>query len=88
MLKGRPYGGSAILWKDNIEAKVTPRETFWDELVKESGVPSYHFEDYPQLQGLNLPELSHLSGEDAEFFTTELINIMQKDGVLTNLKTN
>lgn len=65
-----------------IEAKITHRESFWDELVEKSGLPAYHFEDYEQLQGLNLPEWSHLSAGDADFFTKALIQIMKNDGVL------
>lgn len=67
-----------------IEQKVAPRKTFWDELVSKSGLPSYHFEDYEQFKALHLPELSHLSAEDADFFTRELIKIMKTDGLLIN----
>lgn len=67
-----------------IEAKITPRTEFWDELVEKSGVPAYHFEDYAQLQGLRIPEWSHLAAEDADIFTKELLKIMENDNVLTN----
>nr|WP_299487039.1 hypothetical protein [uncultured Allomuricauda sp.] len=82
-------GGKVILLRcpsankfREIENKITPREAFWDELVKKSGLPAYHFEDYKQLQGLRIPEWSHLAAEDADHFTKELIKLMQKDGAI------
>ena len=65
------------------------RDEFWDELVKQSGAKGYHFEDYAQLKDLNCPEWSHLSGEDADFFTAEVAKIMMNDNSIPfNLKTN
>ncbi|SDR93241.1 hypothetical protein SAMN04515667_1022 [Formosa sp. Hel1_31_208] len=72
----------------DAERKGVPRTDFWDELVEKTGVKSYHFEDYEQFLDLNLPEWSHLSTKDAQFFTTELIKLMTTDGALTNSKTN
>ena len=60
------------------------RNEFWDELVNQSGAKGYHFEDYDQLNDLDCPEWSHLSGEDADFFTKEVAKIMKKDNVLSN----
>jgi hypothetical protein len=70
------------------ENKFLPRQTFWDSLTTLLPVPNYHFEDYPQLRDLTCPEESHLSKKDAEYFTKELANIMMKDQVITNPKTN
>jgi hypothetical protein len=64
------------------ERKITPRTEFWDQLVQQAQVKAYHFEDYPQLQNLSLPEWSHLSAGDAEVFTRELFQIMIKDKAL------
>lgn len=69
-----------------IEKEIAPRASFWDSLLIRSDSRGYHYEDYPQLQNLHLPESSHLSKEDADVFTTELIAIMQKDGLFTNTK--
>ena len=69
------------------ESMGMPRAEYWDELVKKTGVPSYHFEDYDQFKNLDCPEWSHLSAKDARFFTTELVKILKKDGVLSNAKT-
>jgi len=69
------------------EKKVTPRSEFWDQLVQQAQVKAYHFEDYPQLQNLSIPEWSHLSADDADIFTKELLQIMIKDNVLPEIKT-
>ena len=71
-----------------VEAQITPRKMFWDEFVKKSGLPSYHFEDYDQLQNLHLPEWSHLSATDADFFTKEFIAILKRDNLLTAYKNS
>lgn len=65
-----------------------PRAKFWDDLVNQAKVPSYHFEDYDQLKHLKCTEESHLSADNAKYFTTEIVKIMKADGALTNLKTN
>lgn len=65
-----------------------PRKDFWDDLVQQANVKSYHFEDYEQFKNLQCPEWSHLSAEDARFFTTELAKIMIADNAITNSKTN
>ena len=68
----------------DLERRDFPREEFWDSLVNNTNLPSIHFEDYPQLMGLKIPELSHLSKEDANFFTLELIKIFKQEGILSN----
>lgn len=65
-----------------------PREKFYNDLVQQAQVKSYHFEDYEQFKNLECPEWSHLSATDAQFFTTELVKIMITDGALTKYKTN
>lgn len=62
-----------------------PRAEFWDSLVQQSNLKSYHFEDYEQFKNLICPEESHLSGEDAQYFTTELVKIMKADGAISQL---
>jgi hypothetical protein len=70
------------------ELESFPRKDFWDDLVKQADVNSYHFEDYDGLKNLECPEESHLSAQDARYFTTELLNLMKADGALTISKTN
>jgi hypothetical protein len=56
-----------------------PRKTTWDVLLARTGAPGIHFEDYPQLQGLDQPEWSHLSHASAERFTTALYGIITRN---------
>ncbi|MBK9256072.1 MAG: hypothetical protein IPM42_11325 [Saprospiraceae bacterium] len=88
-------GGNIILLRCPVsgllkERETTnfPREEFWDELLKQSGVKGYNFEDYEQFSDLQCPEWSHLSAQDADFFTREIVKIMLADGALTDNKTN
>jgi membrane-associated HD superfamily phosphohydrolase len=69
-----------------IESKAFSREENWDVLVEKSGAKAYNYQDYEQFQNLFLPEWSHLATKDAQFFTRELIKIMQSEGALTNSK--
>jgi len=93
--KFRARGGNAILIRcpssGNVrmgEREKLPRTAFWNDLVKQSNLKAYHFEDYDSLKHLTCPEESHLSGSDADLFTRELLKIMKKDGALTTIKTN
>lgn len=56
-----------------------PRKTSWDVLLARSGAPGIHFQDYPQLQGLEQPEWSHLSHAAAEQYTASLYRIIERD---------
>ena len=59
--------------------RIYPRATSWDVLLAKSGAPGIHFEDYPQLQGFELPEWSHLAYADAKQFTAALHEIVVRD---------
>ena len=61
------------------ENKGFPRERTWNVLLERTGAPGIHFEDYPELQGLTLPEWSHLTAADAERFTERLAAILQRE---------
>ena len=63
------------------------REQFWDSLLIVTNVKGYHFNDYEQLSKLDCPEWSHLSGKDADYFTSEITKIMLKDQVIPTTKT-
>lgn len=62
-----------------MEHKVFPRGPTWDALLAATGAPGIHFEDYPELQGLELPEWSHLTHADAERFTAALHAIIKRE---------
>ena len=51
----------------------------WDVLLRRTGAPGIHFEDYPELQGMELPEWSHLTHADAERYTAALYKIIARD---------
>lgn len=69
---------SAGLWLQ-IEQRAFPRAQTWDLLLQRTGAPGIHFEDYPQLQGYELPEWSHLSASEADRFTAALVPIVQSE---------
>jgi hypothetical protein len=56
-----------------------PRARTWDALLARTGVPGIHFEDYPELQGYQLPDWSHMTRPDAERFTAALYGVVMRD---------
>jgi len=72
----RPPSGGRYL---AFEQRVMPRERTWDPLLAATGAPGVHFEDHPSMQGLELPEWSHLSAVDADRFTEALVEILQRE---------
>lgn len=54
------------------EQKLLPRARTWEPLLRRAGVPGIHFEDHAEMQGLDLPEWSHLSAADARRYTAAL----------------
>ena len=61
-----------------FEDRWFPRATTWDVLLEKTGVPGIHFEDYPAMQGLRLPEWSHLAAADARKYTAALQPVVEK----------
>jgi hypothetical protein len=61
------------------EQRRTPRDKTWERLLRESGTFGIHFEDYPEMQGLELPELSHLSRESATRFTRAYVEVLTRE---------
>lgn len=55
-----------------FENAAMPRAATWDVLLARTGAPGIHFEDYPDQQGLELPEWSHLSAAAAVRYTRAL----------------
>jgi hypothetical protein len=51
------------------EERTIPRKRGWDALLATAKVKGLHFEDMPAAQGLETPELSHLSGRCATVYT-------------------
>jgi len=61
------------------EQKYFPRARTWELLLKRTGAPGIHFEDYPQLQGYDLPEWSHMSASSADRYTAQLAPLVVKE---------
>jgi len=75
----RPPSGGRYL---AFEQRVLPRERTWDPLLAATGAPGIHFEDHPSMQGLELPEWSHLSAADADRYTEALVQVLQRENLL------
>jgi hypothetical protein len=60
------------------EEKNFPRAKTWDRLLKETGAFGINFEDYPAMQGLKIPEMSHLSRESAGRFTRAYVEAIMR----------
>ena len=52
-----------------------PRAATWDVLLAKTGARGIHFEDYPELQGYELPEWSRLAAREKTRFTEALCGI-------------
>jgi hypothetical protein len=61
------------------EQRDFPRGMTWDPLLERTHTPGIHFEDYPELQGYDLPEWSHMSPPEAERFTAALVPIVERE---------
>ena len=62
----------------DYERRVFPRASTWDALLAKTGAPGIHFEDYPELQGYELPEWSHMTGAEADRFTAALYALIDR----------
>ncbi len=69
-----PSGGEYYAY----EQKYLPRDKTWDVLLQQTGAPGIHFEDYPEMQGYDLPEWSHLSAPEAERYTAAYVPIVER----------
>jgi len=61
-----------------FEMKVFPRSQTWDVLLQRADAAGIYFEDYPDLQDVEIPEWSHISSGDAPRFTRALIGHMRE----------
>ena len=68
---------SAGLYYEN-EQHFAPRERTWEPLLRKTGALGIHFEDYPEMRGLEVPEWSHLSAESATRFTRAYVGVLRE----------
>jgi hypothetical protein len=59
-----------------FEEQTVPRERGWETLLARAEVRGVHFNDYPAMQGLELPEYSHLSRACATVFTDAYVRAL------------
>jgi hypothetical protein len=63
------------------EKREYPRKQYWERLLEYTGVPGYHYSDYPETAKLFCIEDSHLSPKDAALYTEQLVKILEtKEG--------
>jgi hypothetical protein len=71
----RPPSNGPIRKNENLRA---PRAEVWDTLIRGTGTIGIHFEDYPAMTGLQLPEWSHLSHDSALLFTDAYASVIKE----------
>jgi len=59
------------------EKRDFPRASTWDVLLQKTQAPGIHYEDFPELQGFDIPDWSHLSHESAIRYTAALYSIIE-----------
>ena len=62
-----------------FEQRELPRAITWDLLLQRTGAAGIHFEDYPEMQGYELPEWSHMSAPEAERFTAAVVPLIERE---------
>ncbi len=70
-----PYTGPFV----EVEDFGFPQERFWDRLLTGTNSVGVSFKDHPEMQGLYLPEWSHLGPQAAKDFTRALVPILYAD---------
>jgi hypothetical protein len=56
------------------EETILPRQRGWDRLLRETQSLGLHFEDYEDMQGLRVPDWSHLSADSARRYTRSYVS--------------
>ena len=56
-----------------------PREKYWERILSITGSKGIHFADYPAVANFQCPEFSHLKRSDAVIWTTNLVDILEKE---------
>lgn len=60
------------------EARMTPREQVWENVLTATDAVGVHFEDYPELADIPTPEWSHVSARDKDRLTRSVVRILRE----------
>lgn len=69
----RPPSSGVLLEREHARF---PRDKIWNRLLAETGSFGIHFEDYPQMQNLSLPDWSHLARASALDYTQAYVQVL------------
>lgn len=72
----RPPSDGALL---AAERKRLSKADGWDRLLRETGAFGIHWEDHAAMQGLDVPEWSHLTRESATRFTRAYVDVLRRE---------
>lgn len=61
-----------------------PRAKYWEPLLTFSKAEGIHFLDYPETRDLVCPEWSHLSMDQAKYYTSHLAGVLRQKGWFEN----
>ncbi|MFV2069323.1 MAG: hypothetical protein ACC645_20355 [Pirellulales bacterium] len=82
----RARGGEVVFlrlpsagWFREFEASALPRDRIWDPIVASAEAVGIHFEDYPELSNVRVPEWSHVSSRDKGRLTRAFIRIVRDE---------
>ncbi len=59
-----------------------PKREFWDRFSRVTRAVTIHFKDHPELARFQCPDTSHIASKDGPAFTTGLIDVLRRKGVL------
>ena len=62
-----------------LEDRDSPRTAIWDRVIRDTGAPGIYYEDFPELNGFNCPEWSHLSAGDSVEFSKRLVPHLRRE---------
>lgn len=69
---------SGKVWK--LDQQYAPKRLYWDRFAQQTAAETYHFKDYPSLNGFECPDYSHLDYADAVRFTQALAELLFESG--------
>ncbi len=69
---------SGQVWE--LEQQYTPKALYWDRFAQLTKAETYHFKDYPTLQGFECSDNTHLDYADAVLFTRAFADLLRARG--------